>query len=377
LAVPGIREVVLNYSFDEFILDSERRELRCGDALVSVEPQVFDLLEFLIRQRNRVVSKDELLAAVWQGRVVSESAMTTRINAARAAIGDSGDAQRLIRTLRGKGFRFVGSVLESSAAAQPDIMPIGREPSNSPLTLPDRPSIAVLPFVNLSGDPEQEFFADGITEDIITGLSQIREFFVIARNTMFTFKNRSVDVQALSKELGVHYVLEGSVRRAGGRVRISAQLNDGTTGRQIWASRYDSNLADIFALQDEITQAVVSVLGPELSRAEQQRALVKPPENLDAWELYYRGIFHLYKRTHEGNLEARRYFQRATERDPEFAAAYAGISRALSVDWILLVPERDAGAPFELARRAIELDERAATSHMALGRCASSGRTRW
>jgi TolB-like protein len=354
----------MSYFFEGYSLDPERRELRRGAELVPVEPQVFDLLEYLIRSRDRVVSKDDVLDAVWNGRAVSESALTSRVNAARAAVGDTGEDQRLIRTLRGKGFRFIADVRESSGA---DNAQREREPLDLPPRLPDRPSVAVLPFANLSGDPEQEFFADGITEDILTGLSQIREFFVIARNTMFTYKGRPVDVQALSTELGVRYVLEGSVRKAGGRVRITAQLNDGTNGRQIWANHYDRDLEDVFALQDEITQTVIGVLGPELSRAEQQRALLKPPENLDAWELFHRGTFHFYKRTQEGNREARRCFERAIERDAAFAPAYAGLARALAVDWILFAPDRDADAAWHAARRAMELDGRAAISYLGLG----------
>lgn len=355
----------MSFFFEGYLLDPDRRELWHGSHLVPVEPQVFDLLEYLVRNRDRVVTKDEMFDAIWRGRIVSESALTSRINAARSAIGDNGEDQRLIRTLRGKGFRFVGAVTESSEKAVGSHLK--RHPSNLQLALPDRPSIAVLPFINLSGDPEQEFFADGMTEDIITGLSQIRDFFVIARNTMFTYKGRPVDVQALSAELGVRYLLEGSVRKVGNRVRITSQLNDGTIGRQIWANHYDRDLQDIFALQDEIAQTVIGVLGPELSRAEQQRALIKPPENLDAWELFHRGMFHFYKRTLGDNSEARRYFELAIQRDPKFAPAYAGISRALSVDWILLAPERSADAAFQMARRSIELDERAAISHYALG----------
>jgi TolB-like protein len=354
----------MSYFFEGYSLDPERRELRRGAELVPVEPQVFDLLEYLIRSRDRVVSKDDVLDAVWNGRAVSESALTSRVNAARAAVGDTGEDQRLIRTLRGKGFRFIADVRESSGA---DNAQHERELLDLPPRLPDRPSVAVLPFANLSGDPEQEFFADGITEDILTGLSQIREFFVIARNTMFTYKGRPVDVQALSTELGVRYVLEGSVRKAGGRVRITAQLNDGTNGRQIWANHYDHDLEDVFALQDEITQTVIGVLGPELSHAEQQRALLKPPENLDAWELFHRGTFHFYKRTQEGNREARRCFERAIERDAAFAPAYAGLARALAVDWILFAPDRDADAAWYAARRAMELDGRAAISYLGLG----------
>jgi TolB-like protein len=217
------------------------------------------------------------------------------------------------------------------------------------------------------GDIEQDYISDGITEDIITALSQIREFFVIARSTMFTYKGRPIDVQALSTQLGVRYVLEGSVRTAGQRLRISVQLNDGTIGSQIWAERFDRDLEDIFAVQDEIAQIVVGVLGRELSHAEQRRAVTKPPGNLDAWGLFHRGMFHFYRRTREDNIEARRLFELAIDRDPSFATPYAMISRTRSVDAILFGRDRDSGLAFTTARRAIELDDRAASSHFALG----------
>ena len=353
----------MRYRFEDYVLDAARRELRRGAELIAVEPQVFDLLDYLIRHRDCVVSKDDLMAAVWNGRIVSESALTSRINSARAAIGDSGEGQRLIKTLRGKGFRFIGVVSEEPcvpAAAS-------RTGPEMPPPFPDQPSIAVLPFNNLSGNPEQDYFSDGITEDIIAALSQIREFFVIARNSCFTYKNRVVDIRQIGRDLGVRYILEGSVRKVGSRVRVTAQLVEAVKGMHIWADHYDRNLEDIFAVQDEITQSVVGVLGPELSRAEQQRALIKPRENLDAWELYYRGMFHFYKHTREGHIEARRYFELAIERDPYFPGVYAAISRSLSVDWILLAPDRNASLAFEMARRAIELDPRAAMSHYALG----------
>ena len=238
---------------------------------------------------------------------------------------------------------------------------------NQPLAIPSKPSIAVLPFVNMSGDPEQEHFSDGITEDIITALSQIREFFVIARNTTFTYKGRPVDVSDFAKELGVRYVLEGSVRKAGNRVRITAQLIDGQTGNHIWADRYDRELQDIFAVQDEITQTVVGMLGPELSRSEQRRALIKPPENLDAWELFHRGMYHLYRRTHEDNCEARVFFEGAIKRDPNFAGSYAGMSRTYSTDWVFAEIQADKELALDLARKALSLDDWASISHVALG----------
>jgi DNA-binding winged helix-turn-helix (wHTH) protein len=192
----------LLFWFEDYALDTDRRELRQGPALLSVEPQVFDLLVFLVRNRDRVVSKDDLLASVWGGRIVSESTLASRINAARRIIGDNGERQRLIRTIIGKGVRFVGAVREQRVTGEPVAASI------SP-----RLSIVVLPFTNLSNDPEQEYFADGITDDLTTDLSRISGSFVIARNTAFTYKGRSVDVRQIGRELGVRYVLEGSVRR--------------------------------------------------------------------------------------------------------------------------------------------------------------------
>src|SRR5260370_1938902 len=200
--------------------------------LVPVEPQVLDLLQYLIRNRDHVVSKDELIPAVWNGRIVSATGLRSRITPVRYAIGDSGEQQRLIRTIARKGFRSVGAIKEKAtwedggSANSALKMTVG---VTSPPPLPDKPSIAVLPFQNLSGDLEQEYFADGVVEDIIGGLSRIRWLFVIARNSSFTYKGRAVDVKQVGRELGVRYVLEGSIRKAANRVRITGQLIDATT----------------------------------------------------------------------------------------------------------------------------------------------------
>jgi TolB-like protein len=208
----------LLFSFDNYSIDTDRRELRHEGELRPVEPQVFDLLEFLIRNRDRMVSRDDLLAAVWNGRIVSESTLASRINAARTAIGDNGEDQRLIRTVLRKGICFVGAVREEQKPGAAT-KGVAAERPRFALPLPDRPSIAVLPFSNMSGDAEQDYFADGISEDIITGLSKLRWFFVIARNSSFTYKGRVVDLRQVGRELGVRYVLEGSVRKGGSRVR--------------------------------------------------------------------------------------------------------------------------------------------------------------
>jgi TolB-like protein len=299
----------LLYEFEAYVLDTALRELRRGSALVSLEPQVFDLLEFLIRNRQRVVTKDDLIAAIWKGRTVSESALSNRINAARSAVGDNGEDQRLIRTVVRKGIRFVGDIRERpepnvAAAEQPRYPP-----------LPEKPSIAVLPFQNLSGDPEQEFFADGTVEDIITALSRFSSLFVIARNSSFVYKGRAVDIKQAGRELGVRYVLEGSIRKATSQVRITGQLIDAANGAHLWADRFDGDLQDIFDLQDQITASVVGAIVPNVERAEFERVKRKPTESLDAYECFLRGMASYYQHTKESIDEALRFFYWAIERE--------------------------------------------------------------
>ena len=313
----------MRYRFEEFAFDIDRRELHRGAEVVSITPQVFDLLEYLIRNRERVVSKDDLINAVWNGRIVSDAALTTRLNAVRAAIGDTGDEQRLIKTLPRKGFRFVGQVREAREVAGPN----PGDPPESALALPDKPSIAVLPFVNMSGDPEQEYFADGMVEEIITALSRFKSLFVIARNSSFTFKGRAVDIKEVGRRLGVRYVLEGAVRKASGKVRITGQLIDAVTGAHIWADRFERDLTDVFALQDEVTVAVVSTIQPKLFQAETEMATRRRPENLTAYDFFVRARQQYYLFTREGVAEGLRLAHRALELDPRFglAAALAGL----------------------------------------------------
>ncbi len=520
------------YSFEDFSLDTARRELRRSGTLISLQPQVFDLLEYLIRNRERVVSKDDLFAAVWNRRIVSESTLSTRINAARNAIGDSGEEQRLIRTAHGKGFRFVGvvrgeeetvrklaaifaadvegysrlmgqdevgtlrrltacrvvlhelisahrgrifgsagdSVIADFASAVDAVqcavavqealakeeqmrfrigvhvgdvivqgdnlfgdgvniaarlealaepggicvsgtvrdqigtkLPVvftdlgeqqvkniaqplrayrigsasGAAVTVPSLPLPDKPSVAVLAFTNMSGDPEQEFVADGIAEDIITALSRYPSLFVIARNSSFTYKARAVDLKQVGRELGVRYVLEGSVRRAANRIRVTAQLVEAETGKHVWADRYDRDLTDIFALQDEITEAVTIAIAPVIADAERQRAMRKPPGSLDAWAAYQRGLWHFGKFSADDNLAAQKFFQQAIDLDPNFAGGYSGLAWALRHEVqvqrhaTLGVLGRDMAknltAAEALARRAVALDGNDAEARARLG----------
>ena len=239
------------------------------------------------------------------------------------------------------------------------------------LPLPAKPSIAILPFANMSGDPEQEYFSDGIAEDLITALSRIRWLFVVARNSTFTYKAKAVDLKQVGRELGVRYVVEGSVRKGGSRVRISAQLIDAVTGNHVWAERYDRELADVFAVQDEITERIAATIEPELARAELERARRKPPESLDAWDLYQRGLWHVWQFDARDNAVAHELFERAAALDPGFSPFFAGIALSRLFDHTLRyrpASERNLEAALEAARHAVAIDEKDASAHSILGR---------
>ena len=318
------------FFFENQVLDPERRELRRAGVQIPVEPQVFDLLLYLARNCDRVVSKDDLIESVWKGRVVSDSTLTSRINAARKAIGDSGEEQRLIRTLPRKGIRFVGDVRVDAGrqAAEPAVSP---SPFVQPaLPLPDKPSIAVLPFTNMSGDPEQAYFADGVVEDITTALSRFSSLFVIARNSAFAYAGRSVDIRQIGRELGVRYVLEGSIRKAGNRVRITGQLIQADTGTHVWANRYDGDLDDIFALQDRITESVAGAVAPTIEQAEIDRVRRTRPDSLDAYDLYLRAQSHFYEMTRKGHDTGLELLRRAIALDPGYAPLFFLQSRILA-----------------------------------------------
>jgi adenylate cyclase len=355
------KECPLRYFFEHYAFDTDRRELRRGPDVVPTTPQVFDLLDYLIRNRERVVSKDDLVNAIWKGRIVSDAALTTRLNAARSVIGDTGEEQRLIKTLPRKGFRFVGTVREgdqpSGAAA---ISGRHMESTEPALALPDKPSIAVLPFENLSGDPEQEYFADGMVEEIITALSRFRWLFVIARNSSFTFKGKAVNIKEVGRRLGVRYVLEGSVRKASGKVRITGQLIDAVTGTHIWADRFERDLTDVFALQDEVTAAVVAAVQPKLLQTEIAMAARRRPENLTAYDYYLRALPQYYLSTREGVAEAIRLAHCALELDPGFGlvAALAAASHMRNVLYGYAAdPQFDRKEAVRLSRLALSIDD--------------------
>ena len=356
----------MQIEFENCLLDTDRRELRRGSQLVAIEPQVFDVLIYLVENRDRVVSKDDLIASVWGGRIVSESTLTSRINAVRRAIGDSGEKQILIRTFAKKGFRFVAPVDLKSKAPM-----VSGEPQPSALAVPKKPSIAVLPFSNMSGDPEQDSFVDGVTEEIIAALSRVRWFFVIARGSTFAYKSSEIGPEEIARELGVRYILMGSVRRAGDRIRVTAQLIDANSRSNVWARTYDRAVSDIFSVQDEITQTIVGGIEPELSRAERERARVKQRESVDAWSIYQRGMFHLYRYTRDDLAQARSLFEQAIALDPELGPAYSAIAETYYYEVVygFVQPQNEnRERAIESAQKAVTLDRDDAGAHCTLGR---------
>jgi TolB-like protein len=349
----------VEFVFGDHLLDVARRELRRGAELIALEPQVFDLLVYLVRNRDRVVSKDDLLAAIWDGRIVSESTVTSRINAARKAIGDSGGAQQLIRTVSRRGLRFVADVREPKKPLADDAsLTAVQNPHRPVLVLPDRPSIAVLPFANMNGDPQQDYFADGMVEEITTALSRIRWLFVIARNSSFTYKGQAVDVREIGRELGVRYVLEGSVRRADNRVRIAAQLIDAVTNAHLWADSFDGSLNDVFELQDKVAVSVAGAIEPALQAAEIRRSSQRPTNDLTTYDLYLRALSDFPACERDRLVRGLALLDQAIARDPNYAPALA-LAAAYRIElenhgWIE-DSESNRAFAVELARGALRI----------------------
>jgi TolB-like protein/DNA-binding winged helix-turn-helix (wHTH) protein len=311
------------FVFAGFQLDLTRGCLQGPDgAERALRPKSFAVLRHLVAQAGRLVSRDELLQAVWPDVIVTDDSINQCIAEVRRVLGD--EAQQLLRTVTRRGYRFTASVMAlgaDEAQPVPDLLTavVG---AVSPV-LPERPSLVVLPFANLSGDAEQDYFADGMTEELTTALTRIRWFFVIARNSAFTYKSRMVDVRQVGRELGVRYVLEGSVRKAGGRVRIGVQLVEAQTAHHLWAERFDGTLEDIFGLQDRVAEAVAGVIEPNLRAAEIGRSTTKPTDSLDAYDLYLRALPQSYSNTRAGSDAALDLLHQAITLDPDFALAKA------------------------------------------------------
>ena len=364
----------MRYCFGDYVLNTARRDLRrCGE-VVAMEPQVFDLLAFLIRERERVVSRDDVLDAVWSGRVVSESTLASRINAARKAIGDNGEAQTLIRTIQRKGFRFVGDVIEQTGIPppSPEAPPTVPPPMVTPPSLPDRPSLAVLPLESMSDDTEDAYFADGMTEEIITALARLRSLFVVARNSTLAYKGRAIDVRVVGQELGVGYVLMGSVRRSEYRVRLNAQLLDATSGVHVWTDRFEGVSGDLFGLQDRVAEFLAAVIEPAIERAEIERVRRRPPQNASAYESYLHALIHLDVAAREATEAMLAQAHEAIALDPNFAPAYMLAARAYimrKVQGYMADEAREAAEVLALVERGLRADRDDAAMLACAGLC--------
>ncbi len=313
--------------FLDFELDAGAAELRRAGASIDVEPQVFALIAFLARNPGRVVTRDELIENIWRGRIVSDSAISTRINAARRALGDSGDEQSIIRTVRGRGFRF--ELYPTSRTEHADSRNMAVAGNDQPaLPLPEQPSIAVLPFDSGSRSEQDEFFADGVTEEVIIGLSRLRSLFVIGRNSSFSYKNEPHNSTRISAELGVRYLVTGGIRRAGKQIRVSAQLVDATNGRQIWSDKIDQDSEDVLVAQESIAQTVVSSVQTQVLLNEGELSEQKAKRRQGVSDLLNRAWRATAEWTEEGLLSALSLGGDAAAAEPGNARAYVVISLA-------------------------------------------------
>lgn len=344
-------------AFANYRLNSQTRELTSNGEPIAVEPQVFEVIEYLIQHRDRIVSKDELVSAVWDGRVVSDTAITSRINSARRALGDDGKSQQVIRTYPRRGFRFVAQVASQNH-------------SNDPLSverIAERPAIAVLPFANLSGQSEDEFIGDGICEDLTTALSSVRMYRVISRNSTAKYKGHKPELSELAEQLGVSFVISGSFRRSGARLRIGVQLDDVRSAVQIWAKRFERDYSDLFEIQDQVVAALIGQLEPELDQAGFRRVGTTPSNRLSAWELYQKAMVLVAERRAETTLEARALFQQAIALEPSFSRAHAALTQTFAHIAVTTGDYLDGTEMLEAARQAVVSDSRDYWSQTALG----------
>jgi adenylate cyclase len=380
------------HALGPFRLDTQNDLLLRGSEPAALGRRAIALLRALVERPGALVSKDAMIEAAWPGQAVEESNLTVQIAALRRVLGEAPGGDRWIETMPRRGYRFIGPVVTEveeglmapprvdaardakagdgqvvlvAATGQPEPAAPGAAiaiaeavPQAVPLPpMPDKPSIAVLPFQNMSGDPQQEYFTDGMVEDIITTLSRIRWLFVLARNSSFTYKGQAVDVKQVGRELGVRYVLEGSVRKAGGRVRITAQLIDAVTGAHLWADRFDGSLEDVFELQDKVASSVAGVIEPALQAAETARSAGRPTADLTAYDLYLRAYAMVLSSTRQAP-EALRLLEQAIVRDPRYGPALAWAAQCC---FRLLVDERsedreaDRRKGIDFARRALEV----------------------
>jgi len=340
----------MDWEFGNYRLKRVKRLLIGPDGPVELSAPSFDILDTLLGKPDEIVGKGDLFDAAWPGRVVEENTLQVHISALRKALPPG-----MIMTVHGRGYKYAGP--KPFAAA---------EDSHEKR----RPSIAVLPFTNMSGDPAQDYFSDGITEDIITELSYFRQLFVTARNSSFQYRDKAVDIRRVAHELGVQYVVEGSARKAGNRVRVTAQLIDGATGNNVWAERYDRDLHDILTVQSDLAHAIATRVSGRADRHERARAVTLDPTNLRAYDCYLRGVHHWLRLTREDNEKARHELEAAIRLDPTLAEAYAELGQCHAAAYYAWwVKDRAAAltTALNLAKRAVELDEGSSRCRWTLG----------
>ena len=358
------------YQFGKFEIDTQNYQLRNDGTTVELEPKVFDLLKYLIINREKLVTRDELFENIWSGQIVSDTSLSNQIKAARKAIGDDGKSQSIIKTVHGRGYQFIA--VTDEIEMQNNSVQQGHRQVASQKNADSRPSIAVLPFTNLNGDSEHEYISDGITEDILIGLCRFHNLLVISRGSVYLFKGKNIDPVVVAEKLGAEYLLEGSVRIARDRVRITTQLVDGATGNDLWAETYDRVLDELFSVQDDVTQRIIATLATRLEKAGRVAAVKKSKANLTVHDLLLRAR-HCYPDwdgTQEGILRARKLYGQALELDPDCAAAYSGIACTYSLEYLSGWSDdmETAGhRSFEYSRKALGLDDRDSNAHMVLG----------
>jgi TolB-like protein len=350
------------FAFGPFVLDTQRGMLLRDGRTVAMSSKGLQLLQALLSSPGQVLTKTELMQAAWGDAAVEESNLSVQIAGLRKQLGPTPEGGEWIATAPRVGYRFIG------LSAQPPAED-AKASETSLAERQNRPSIAVLPLANLSGEKEQEYLADGITEDIITALTRFRWFFVIARNSSFAYKHKSLGAKQIAQELGVQYLLEGSLRRSGQQIRISAQLVDATSGKHIWAERYDLELTEVFAVQDAIAERVAGAIEPELLKTEGAQAAARHTGNITAWDLVRRGTWHFHQVTRENHLKARELFREACKLDSELPEAHLWLGR-VSAGVVFYGWSDDSVADLregmEAAVKAVQLDERNPYTHYAL-----------
>lgn len=355
--------------FREFELDTALFEFRRAGERIPLEPQVFDLLVFLARNSSRTVTREEVFAAIWGGRIVSDSALSSQIKAARKAVGDDGASQHTIATVHGRGFRFVAPIEH----ARPDVAAEmrGKLETMAQAAVAKKPSVAVLPFENQNRDPEEDIFADGIAEDITTALSKNRWLTVIARNPAFAFRGSKDGIRIIGEKLNADYLVTGSLRKAGTRFRITVEVVDADTEQSVWSERFDRDKVDIFELQDDISELVAARIESEVGLSEQRKAERRPRKNLGAWDLYQLATAAFYRFTQDSNTKCQELLRQSIALDPTFACAHSRLAYAIVLSMVYFDAAPDDARMDEAlasAKRAIELDDQDANSYFTLGR---------